>query len=89
MSSSIIEIKNINVSYGSNHVLKNVNLNIENKDFSFCIELPIKAKKMGYKLDTSKSNERARIGGRKKVNAFRDGFLILISMMKLFFKVVK
>ena len=33
MSSSIIEIKNINVSYGSNHVLKNVNLNIENKDF--------------------------------------------------------
>ena len=33
MSSSIIEIKNINVSYGSNHVLKDVNLNIENKDF--------------------------------------------------------
>ena len=31
MSSSIIEIKNINVSYGSNHVLKDVNLNIENK----------------------------------------------------------
>ncbi len=65
------------------------NLNIENKDFSFCIELPIKANKMGYKLDTSKSNERARIGGRKKVNAFRDGFLILISMLKLFFKVTK
>src|SRR6056300_347286 len=32
MSNSIIEIKNINVSYGSNHVLKDVNLNINNKD---------------------------------------------------------
>ena len=33
MSETIIEIKNINVSYGSNHVLKEVSLNIENKDF--------------------------------------------------------
>ena len=41
-------------------------LNIENKDFSFCVELPIKACKSGYILATSKSNERARIGGRKK-----------------------
>lgn len=65
------------------------NLNLKNKDFSFCVELPIKANKMGYKLDTSKSNERARIGGRKKVNAFKDGLLILISMFKLFFKTIK
>ena len=64
-------------------------LNIENKDFSFCVELPIKACKSGYKLTTSKSNERARIGGRKKVNALKDGLLILISMFKLFFKVKK
>ena len=33
MRETIIEIKNINVSYGSNHVLKDVSLNIENKDF--------------------------------------------------------
>ena len=33
MSETIIEIKNINVSYGSNHVLKDVSLNIDNKDF--------------------------------------------------------
>ncbi len=64
-------------------------LNIENKDFSFCVELPIKAGKFGFTLSTSKSNERARIGGRKKVNAFKDGILILISMFKLFFKVKK
>ena len=33
MNENIIEIKNINVSYGSNHVLKDINLNIKNKDF--------------------------------------------------------
>ena len=33
MSENIIEIKNINASYGSNHVLKDVSINIKNKDF--------------------------------------------------------
>ena len=33
MQDPIIQIKNINVSYGTNHVLKNVNLTIHNKDF--------------------------------------------------------
>ena len=64
-------------------------LDIENKDFSFCVELPIKACESGYKLATSKSNERARIGGKKKVIALKDGLLILISMFKLFFKIKK
>ena len=61
-------------------------LRIENKDFTFCVELPIKANRKNYKLGTSKSNERARFGGKKKVNALKDGFLILISMIKLFIK---
>ena len=30
MSENIIEIKNINASYGSNHVLKDVSINIKN-----------------------------------------------------------
>ena len=60
------------------------NLNIQNKDFTFCVELPIKANKQKILISTSKSNERARIGGKKKVNALKDGFLILISMLKLF-----
>ena len=69
--------------------LQTKKLSLKQKDFSFCVELPIKACKSGYKLVTSKSNERARIGGRKKVNALKDGLLILISMFKLFFKVKK
>ena len=68
---------------GSTEVFKN--LNIQNKDFTFCVELPIKANKQKILISTSKSNERARIGGKKKVNALKDGFLILISMVKLFF----
>ena len=31
------------------------------------------------------SYERKRIAGKKKVSAFKDGFLILIHMVRLFF----
>ena len=61
-------------------------LGLTAKDFSFCVELPIKAKRAGYKICTSKSFERSRIAGEKKVNAFRDGLKILFSMIKLFFR---
>ena len=60
-------------------------LDLSSKDFRFCIELPIKAKRKNYKLVNSKAYERSRIGGKKKVNVFKDGFLILTHMIKLFF----
>ena len=52
-------------------------------DFSFCIELPIKAKKKNFILGNLPSLERSRIAGIKKVNEFRDGLLILISILRL------
>ena len=61
-------------------------LELKSKDFSFCVELPIKAKRANYKICTSKSYERSRIAGKKKVNAFKDGLKILLSMIKLFFR---
>ena len=61
-------------------------LKLTSKDFSFCVELPIKAKRANYKICTSKSYERSRIAGKKKVNAFKDGLKILLSMIKLFFR---
>ena len=61
-------------------------LNLSQKDFSLCVELPIKAKKNMMKLGSINAFERRRIAGKKKVNAFRDGFLILNHMIKLFFK---
>ena len=62
------------------------NLRLTAKDFSFCVELPIKAHRASYKICTSKSFERSRIAGKKKVNAFKDGLKILFSMIKLFFR---
>ena len=59
-------------------------LKIESKGFSFCVELPIKAKFMKYKMTTLPSYERSRIAGKKKVKEFRDGFLILIYIIRLF-----
>ena len=37
------------------------------------------------KLKSVESYERKRIAGKKKVNEFKDGLLILIKMIKLFF----
>ena len=59
-------------------------LKVKSNDFSFCVELPIKAKFMNYKMITLPSRERPRIAGKKKVKEFRDGFLILISILRLF-----
>ena len=61
-------------------------LRLKSKDFVLCVELPILSKRKNLKIGTSKSNERARLGGKKKVNALKDGYLILIGMIKLFFK---
>ena len=60
-------------------------LDLKQKDFSFCVELPIKAKKKKMQLESINSYERKRIAGKKKVNAFKDGFLILKHMIRLFF----
>ena len=60
-------------------------LNLIQNDFRFCVELPKKAKKKNYLLTTIVSHEKSRIAGKKKVNAFKDGFLILKEMVKLFF----
>ncbi len=61
-------------------------LNLKSMDFRLCVELPIKAKKTGLKYVCIPSFERSRIGGFKKVNALKDGFLILTSIIGLFFE---
>ena len=60
-------------------------LNLKNYDFRICVELPIKAKRLGFNYECKPSFERSRIGGKKKVNAIKDGLLILLEMIKLFF----
>jgi len=61
-------------------------LNVINSDFRFCVEFPIKMQKKKMKYFSISSYEKKRIAGTKKVNAFKDGFLILLEMIRLFFK---
>ncbi len=80
-----LNITDILYTYVVGKTSKAKDLNLKSKDFRICVELPIKAKRMNCKLATSKAYERSRIGGEKKVNAFKDGFMILIQMISLFF----
>ena len=61
-------------------------LNVINSDFRFCVEFPIKMQKKKMKYFSISSYEKKRIAGIKKVSAFKDGVLILLEMIKLFFK---
>jgi glycosyltransferase involved in cell wall biosynthesis len=61
-------------------------LNVTNNDFRFCVEFPIKMQRKKMKYFSISSYEKKRIAGIKKVNAFKDGFLILLEMIRLFFK---
>ena len=65
------------------------NLQLKNADFRICVELPIKAKFKKLKYSCLPSYERERIGGKKKVNALKDGLLILIEIVKHFFVRIK
>ncbi len=81
----LLPISDILYTFVLGNTEKTKNLELSQKDFGFCVELPIKAKKLGLKIVSTNSYERKRIGGKKKVNAFKDGFLILLFMIKLFF----
>jgi glycosyltransferase involved in cell wall biosynthesis len=61
-------------------------LNCSSEDFSYCVELPIKAVKKKLIIKSASSFERKRIGGKKKVNIVKDGFIILLKMIFLYFK---
>ena len=67
---------------GKTDSFKNLALNYN--DFTFCVELPIKAKFKSLRMFDFPSYERPRISGKKKVNELKDGFLILISILRLF-----
>ncbi len=63
-------------------------LNLKYYDFRICVELPIKAKIKSLNYVSTPSKERKRIGGNKKVNALKDGFLILTAVFELFLQKV-
>ena len=62
-------------------------LELKSNDFCLCVEMPIKAVKIGMNIVDVASYERKRIAGVKKVNEFRDGLKILTYMVKFFFEI--
>jgi hypothetical protein len=59
-------------------------LDLKRKDFCLCIELPVLAKFKKYKFISKPSYERSRLSGKKKLNEFKDGFLMLLCILKMF-----
>ncbi len=62
-------------------------IKFEFKDFSFCVEFPIKAKKNHLTSSYIPTIEKKRYDGVPKVRSFIDGAKILNGMIKLFFKI--
>jgi len=81
-----LNLTDILYTYVIGNVEQYKKLNINSLDFGFCVELPIMAKKNNMNLLTFPSYERKRIAGIKKVNEFKDGFLILFKMINLIFR---
>lgn len=61
-------------------------LDLKYNDFRICVEIPIKAKLKRLSFVSIPSMERKRIAGIKKVNAVKDGFLIMTAIICLFYK---
>tara|TARA_Y100001970_G_scaffold123906_1_gene153582 strand:- start:3882 stop:4553 length:672 start_codon:yes stop_codon:yes gene_type:complete len=59
------------------------NLGLSNKSFGICVEIPILVKFHNHKYLCIPSYERKRIAGKKKVNALRDGWIILMEYFNL------
>ena len=80
-----LKISDILYTYLMGRTSSYKSLGVQSNDFRFCVELPIKMQISLMKYKCLPSYEKKRIAGKKKVNAFIDGSLILIEMLKLFF----
>ncbi len=79
-----LNISDVLFTYVMGKTLAFKSLDLKRKDFRFCIELPTLAKFKKYKFISKSSYERLRLSGRKKVNEFKDGFLILLCIFTMF-----
>ena len=77
-----INLNDILYTYVLCNVKKFNMLNLEKNDFTLCIELPVKIKKNKFSYSEISMRERKRFGGTKKVRVLKDGFLILLEILK-------
>tara|TARA_B100001057_G_scaffold498802_1_gene607148 strand:- start:948 stop:1628 length:681 start_codon:yes stop_codon:yes gene_type:complete len=81
-----LNLSDILYTYIVGRVHKVRGLDLKYNDFRICVEIPIRAKARKLIFVSTPSMERKRIAGVKKVNAIKDGFLILSAIMYFFFK---
>lgn len=81
-----LEINDILYNFILAKTKKIKSLNLKCLDFTLCVEIPLTAQKKKLKFADCPSYERKRYSGKKKVNEFKDGFLILFYILKFFFK---
>ena len=79
-----LELSDILFTFILGETKKFKDLKLKSKDFRLCVEIPFRIVKKKYSYVTIPSFERSRLGGKKKVNEFKDGFLILFAMLKFF-----
>lgn len=84
-----IKITDILYTYVLCDVSKFNKLNLISKDFRLCIELPFKVSQKYENYCDIPMHERARYAGKKNVNVLKDGFLILIELIKSFLILIK
>lgn len=80
-----LKISDILFTYIIGETIKFKDLKLNNHDFRICVEIPIKIKLKKYKYDTITAYERKRLGGEKKVREFKDGWLIMLELIKSYF----
>lgn len=81
-----IELSDILYTYVLGKTILFKKCKLKENNFCICVELPLSvhSKNLGY--SEISSFEKRRIAGVKKVNEFRDGFLILYYLIKYFIK---
>lgn len=82
-----LKISDILFTYILGKKNKFTKLNLKSRDFRLCVEIPLKIKEKKFRYECLSSLERNRIAGKKKVNEFVDGFLILSYMINFFLKI--
>ena len=79
-----INLTDILYTYVLCDVEKFNSLSFKSFDFRLCIELPVLVNKNNFSYSEVSMFERKRYAGKKKVNVIKDGFLILIEILKSF-----
>ena len=59
-------------------------IKFKNSDFRLCVELPYNVSKKSFRYTEISMFERRRLAGEKKVNEFKDGFLISMEIIRCF-----